>query len=111
MEAESFFVEPLELVGENKDVSTFSLDFLRCGFAADSSALTASANGVTGKSFTGCPKDSMYSLLGETTEKRVDTDLDGRESREGLPPLEEREDLLDGMMGSGQCRICSNRRA
>lgn len=111
VEAVSFFVEPLELVGEKKDVSTFNLDFLRCGFAADSSALTASASGVTGNSFTGCPKDSIYSLLGETTEKRLDTDLDGSESREGLLPLEEREDLLGGMMGGGQCRACSNKRA
>lgn len=29
----------------------------------------------------------------------LETDLEGSESREGLPPLEEREDLLDGMVG------------
>lgn len=102
-------MEPLELVGEKKDVSTFSLDFLRCGFASDSSTLSMSVCGVAGGSFTGCPRDSMYSLLGDTEESRLDTDLDDSASREGLLPLEEREDLLDGIMG-GQGRARSNRR-
>lgn len=93
-------MEPLELVCEKNEVSTLSLDFLRCGgFAPDSSAFAVSAV-FTFSSFTGCPRDSVKSPRAVTAESKLVTDLDDSdERREGLLPLEERGDLLDGMMG------------
>lgn len=92
--------DPLELVGEKNDVSTFSLDFLLCGIALDSSSWMVSTMSVL---FTGWPRDSRCCLSRrEPGESKCVTDLEDSESTDGLLPLEEREDLLDGMMGNAE---------
>lgn len=60
-----FLMEPLELVGEKNDVSTFNLDFLRRGGSwPDSSCWSLGFVGFAGSrsnSLTGCPRDSSWS--------------------------------------------------
>lgn len=60
-----FEMEPLELVGEKKDVSTFSFDFLRRGGSKPDSSCWSVVVGFVGfgsNSLTGCPRDSRWSL-------------------------------------------------
>lgn len=61
---DDFFIEPTELVGEKRDVSTFNLDFLRCGSAAPDSSCWSVGFVDSGSScsLTGCPSDPSWSL-------------------------------------------------
>jgi hypothetical protein len=88
-------VEPRELGVAKKDVSTLSLDFLLCSFfAPDSSAPTVSTEPVLASEE---PPGDLTSLSLEEFESRLCTE--GSESNEGRLLLEERDDLLSGMLG------------
>jgi hypothetical protein len=96
VETAAGFVRP-ELAGEKKEVSTFSLDFLRCGFAPVPSSCTA----PTGSdALAGCPNEPAESFSSLAT--RFVTDLEGMDRTEVLLPLDERETLLDGMVGEAE---------
>lgn len=95
VEATAAFVRP-ELAGEKKEVSTFSLDFLRCGFAPVPSSCTA----PTGSdALAGCPKEPAESFSPVAT--RFVTDLEGMDRTEVLLPLDKRA-LLGGMVGEAE---------
>lgn len=93
--AGSMDVEPRELGVAKKDVSTLSLDFLLCSFfAPDSSAPTVSTEPALASEE---PPGDFRSLSLEEFESRLCTE--GSESSEGRLLLEERDDLLSGMLG------------
>lgn len=88
-------VEPRELGFAKNDVSTLSLDFLLCSFfAPDSSAPTVSTEPALASEE--APGD-LTSLSLEELESRLCTL--GSESSEGRLLLEERDDLLSGILG------------
>lgn len=88
-------VEPRELGVAKKDVSTLSLDFLLCSFfAPKSSTPTVSTEpALAGEE----PPGDLMSLSLEELDSRLCTE--GSESSEGRLLLEERDDLLSGMLG------------
>lgn len=95
-------------LGENKDVSTLNLDFLRLArsFAADSSSFLV---GSESTNFSGWPSVSRRSLSWDPVDlvcSRLCPDLEDRdESSEGLLALlDERDDLLKGMVVGGRGR-------
>lgn len=88
-------VEPRELGFAKKDVSTLSLDFLLCSFfAPDSSSPTVSTEPDLA---TEEPPGDLTSFSLEEFESRLCTE--GSERSEGRLLLEERDDLLSGMLG------------
>lgn len=96
-------VEPRELGFAKKDVSTLSLDFRRCSFfAPDSSSPTVSTEPALA---TDEPPGDLTSLSLEEFESRLCTE--GSERSEGRLLLEERDDLLSGMLGRRMWRAVS----
>lgn len=98
-------VEPRELGFAKKDVSTLSLDFLLCSFfAPDSSSPTVSTEPVLA---TEEPPGDLTSFSLEEFESRLCTE--GSERSEGRLLLEERDDLLSGMLGRWVCMMRERR--
>lgn len=96
-------------MGEKKEVSRLSLDFLLCGggFAPGPSSLLMVPTVLdlaTGER----PRDLMLSLSWDVPESKLDTE--GSESRDGRLSLDERDDLLDGIIGT-YCRDQSTKQA